>query len=89
MRGSVDSADDDRADDLGEGGYSCSAFVSRNSSQPVRAELTAGPGLLVAAERRQRVERAAVHLHLAGPQPAGDRAAPRSGSPDHTPPERP
>src|SRR4051812_26101378 len=37
--------------------------------QSERAELTAVPGLLVAAERRQRVEGRPVHLHLAGPQP--------------------
>src|SRR4051812_18066661 len=40
--------------------------------EPERAEFAAVPRLLVAAERRERVEGGAVHLDLAGPQPPCD-----------------
>ena len=40
--------------------------------EPVAAELAPVARLLVAAERRERIEHAAVDLDLAGPQPPGD-----------------
>src|SRR5688500_12973094 len=47
------------------------------------AQLPPVAGLLVAAERRHRVEGAPVDLHLPGAQPAGDRLRPLRVAPPH------
>ena len=57
-----------------DAGYCWMDLISRNSSKPWRPYSRPYAGLLVAAERGVRVERAAVDLDLAGAQPAGDRA---------------
>ena len=56
--------------------YSCRLFDLQQLLDPVAPVLAPVPRLLVAAERGQRVEGAAVDLDLAGADPLGDRDRP-------------